>query len=130
MSAHDSHGMTAHADHDDGEVHVHALSVGLLLKVFLSLAALTVLTVLTGKADLHGLDLGVALIIATVKASLVCLFFMHLKYDKPFHGMIFLFSVMFVGLFLAFVSLDKGQYEKDARARVADEHIAAEQADG
>jgi len=122
--AHDAHG------HDDGEVHVHVLSVGLLAKVFGALVVLTGLTVLTGTQDLHGFDLAVALLIATTKASLVCLFFMHLKYDKPFHGMIFLFSVMFVGLFLAFVSLDKGQYEGDARERVADQRLEAEQADG
>lgn len=126
MSAHDSH------DHElpPDEVHIHALSVGLLLKVFLALVALTVLTVVTGNMKLHGLDLTVALIIATAKASLVCLFFMHLKYDKPFHGMIFLFSVMFVGLFLAFVALDKGQYESDVHDRQADERIEFDRAGG
>ena len=116
--AHDSHGH----GHADGEVHAHVLSVGLLAKVLGALILLTGLTVWTGTRDLHGLDLAIALVIATTKASLVCLFFMHLKYDKPFHGMIFLFSVMFVGLFLAFVSLDKGQYEPDIRERVQDQH--------
>lgn len=123
--------MSDHHTHElaDDEVHIHALSVGLLLKVFLALVGLTILTVLTGKADLYGMDLAVALIIATCKATLVCLFFMHLKYDKPLHGMIFLFSVMFVGLFLAFVALDKGQYEGDVLARQADERAAQEAAE-
>ena len=102
--------MSDHHTHElaDDEVHIHALSVGLLLKVFLALVGLTILTVLTGKADLYGMDLAVALIIATCKATLVCLFF---------------------SLFLAFVALDKGQYEGDVLARQADERAAQEAAE-
>jgi len=107
------------SDHNS-ETHLgHVLPLGLLLKVFFALVGLTVLTVVTGKMDLYGMDLSVAMIIATVKASLVCLIFMHLKWDKPFHGMIFLFSVMFVGLFLAFLTLDTGQYQDDIREKLA-----------
>lgn len=122
--ANDAHG------HADGEVHAHVLPVGLLAKVLGTLILLTGLTVWTGTRDLHGLDLAIALLIATTKASLVCLFFMHLKYDKPFHGMIFLFSVMFVGLFLAFVSLDKAEYEEDIRDRVEQQNLQMEEAGG
>ncbi|MAU93711.1 MAG: hypothetical protein CMJ93_05835, partial [Planctomycetes bacterium] len=82
---------------------------------------------ITGQASLYGADLAVAMIIATSKASLVCLFFMHLKYDRPFHGMIFLFSVMCVGLFLAFVALDAESYQeqiKDYKAsEIADQQL-------
>lgn len=126
MSAYDSH------DHElpPDEVHIHALSVGLLLKVFFALVGLTVLTVITGNMSLWGMDLAIALVIATCKASLVCLFFMHLKYDRPFHGLIFLFSVMFVGLFLAFVALDKGEYEGDIHDRDFDKRAASEAAAG
>ncbi|MFK5955165.1 MAG: cytochrome C oxidase subunit IV family protein [Planctomycetota bacterium] len=97
----------------------HVLPLSLLVKVFFALVGLTALTVFTGKLDLYGMDLSVALIIATVKASLVCLIFMHLKWDRPFHGMIFLFSVLLVGLFLAFLTLDTEQYQDDIRAKSA-----------
>lgn len=109
--------------HDSAEEHMgHVLPLSLLLKVFGALVALTGLTVYTGTMNLHGFDLPVAMIIATCKASLVCLFFMHLKYDKPFLGLIFLLSVLFVGLFLAFVTYDSGQYQ-DNITTFTSEHI-------
>jgi cytochrome c oxidase subunit 4 len=101
----DSHG---DAGHGHG---AHVLPVSLLATVLVILLALTGLTVWTGRQDLHGLDLGIAMIIATVKASFVCLIFMHLKWDRRFNGMIFLFAVLLVGLFLAFTTLDLGQYQ-------------------
>ena len=112
----------------DSEGHIgHVLPLSLLIKVFGCLVLLTILTVITGQASLYGADLAVAMIIATCKASLVCLFFMHLKYDRPFHGMIFLFSVMCVGIFLAFVALDAESYQehiKDFKANeIADQQI-------
>ena len=84
------------------------------------MVGLTALTVYTGTMNLHGFDLPVALVIATTKASLVCMFFMHLKYDKPFIGMIFMLAVLFVGLFLAFVSFDADQYQGDVREFVTE----------
>lgn len=109
------------SDHNSDTHLGHVLPLSLLLKVFIALVGLTVLTVITGQMELFGMDLAIAMVIATVKASLVCLIFMHLKWDKPFHGMIFLFSVMIVGLFLAFLTLDTGQYQDDIRAVKADE---------
>jgi cytochrome c oxidase subunit IV len=44
----------------------------------------------------------IAVTIATIKASLVGLFFMHLKYDKASSAVIFLGSFMFLGLLLLF----------------------------
>ena len=54
----------------------------LYLVVFLVLVALTALTVLIASVDLGPLNTPVALLIAAVKATLVVLFFMHLK-DAP-----------------------------------------------
>lgn len=113
------------SDHNSDTHLGHVLPLSLLIKVFVALVGLTGLTVLTGQMDLYGMDLGIAMVIATIKASLVCLIFMHLKYDKPFHGMIFLFSVLIVGLFLAFLTLDTGQYQDDIREMKADEIHAA-----
>ena len=107
------------SDHDSDTHLGHVLPLSLLLKVFFALVGLTILTVVTGKMELFGMDLAIAMIIATCKASLVCLIFMHLKYDKPFHGMIFLFSVLCVGLFLAFLTLDTKEYQADVRAKKA-----------
>jgi cytochrome c oxidase subunit 4 len=50
--------------------------------VFAGLAALTLLTVAVSFAELGPLHTAVALLIATVKALLVALFFMHVLYSK------------------------------------------------
>lgn len=117
-----SHNHDAHDDHGLA----HPVPLQLLFAVFFTLVGLTVLTVYTGSLSLGGFDLGLAMIIATCKASLVCLIFMHLKYDKPFLGMIFLFSVIFVGLFLAFVFLDSNEYNPDINAWVRDNMTVAQ----
>ena len=48
----------------------------------------------------------IAMAIATTKATLVALYFMHLKYDKKFNLLAFLSSLIFLGLFLTFTLLD------------------------
>ena len=40
------------------------------------------------------------MLIASVKASLVALFFMHLRWDKPVNAVIFCSTLFFLGLFL------------------------------
>ncbi|RMH04810.1 MAG: hypothetical protein D6702_02340 [Planctomycetota bacterium] len=91
----------------------HVLPVKTLAATFAALVALTLLTVFTGKMDLHGFDLAVALIIATIKATLVALIFMHLRWDRPFNGLVFLITILFVGMFLALTVTDRSQYERD-----------------
>jgi cytochrome c oxidase subunit 4 len=49
--------------------------------VFVALVAFTVLTVVVAGIDLGGVNLPAALMIATLKASLVGLFFMHLRFE-------------------------------------------------
>ncbi|SHK59658.1 cytochrome C oxidase subunit IV family protein [Rhodothermus profundi] len=92
----------AHATH-------HIIPRPLLLKVFLALVALTVITALTGQADLgvfNFLHVPLAIGIAVIKASLVVLFFMGLKYDRPVNALAFIIGLLMVGVFLAFTLLD------------------------
>ena len=44
--------------------------------------------------------------IATIKATLIAVYFMHLRYDKPFNTIVFVSSLLFVGLFLALTLMD------------------------
>ena len=72
------------------------------------LAALLVLTVITVTAA--GIDFGpyntvIALVIATMKASLVAMFFMHLRHDR-FNAVVFLGGVLFLAVFLIFTLFD------------------------
>jgi cytochrome c oxidase subunit 4 len=88
----------------------HVMPIWLLLAVFFLLMFLTWLTVSATYLDLGRLNLFIALLIATIKAFLVALYFMHLRYDRPLHGIIFLFSIIFVMLFVGFVLMDSAAY--------------------
>ena len=106
------------SEHHEGSGLGHVQSVKTLAIILIALLALTWLTYVTGSTNLQGWDLSVAMLIATFKVSLVALFFMHLKYDRPLHGTVFLFAVMFVGIFLAYVVGDSHEYQ-----HYFDEHI-------
>jgi cytochrome c oxidase subunit 4 len=89
--------------------HHHIIPKALLLKVFVTLVVLTVITALTGQADLgpfNFLHVPLAVGIAVIKATLVVLFFMGLKYDRPINALSFIIGLLMVGVFLAFTLLD------------------------
>jgi cytochrome c oxidase subunit IV len=75
------------------------------VKVLAALLVLTVITVAAAGIDFGPYNTVIALIIATLKASLVALFFMHLRYDK-FDAVIFLGGVFFLAVFLIFTLFD------------------------
>jgi cytochrome c oxidase subunit 4 len=86
-----------------------------LCAIFMALIFLTVLTVAASYVDFGSANTVIAVLIATVKASLVALFFMHLRYDKPFHGFVFVIAFVFLGVFLMLTMDDIG-----TRGRVDD----------
>jgi len=89
---------------DRGVAHVVPLWV--LLAVWAGLLVLTYLTVTATYVDFGKLNLWIAMIIATVKASLVALYFMHLRYDHPFYGLILIAALLFIVLFIGLVLVD------------------------
>jgi cytochrome c oxidase subunit 4 len=93
----------------------HVASPAVLLAVFTVLVLLTVITVAaaTPRFDFGSWNVWIALIIATIKAGLVALYFMHLRYDYPFHGLIFVTALLFLAIFLGIVLLDVGGYQHD-----------------
>ena len=104
------------AAHQRGPV-AHVMPVPVLLAVFLALIALTALTVAATWVDLGSFNLAIAMGIATVKAALVALFFMHLLYDRPFNALAFCAGLLFVTLFLALTLLDTVQYQSEIQSR-------------
>lgn len=102
----------AHDDHHDGQL-AHVASLHILAGVLGALLVLTVVTVLVAKVDFgsRSLNLGIAMLIATVKATLVILFFMHLKYDRLFHSVLVIGALLAAALFVGFTLADRGQYE-------------------
>ncbi len=92
----------------------HVASVKVLLGTFGALMVFTVLTVAATGIDLgSGMNLVVAMVIATIKAGLVCLFFMHLKYDRTLHTIAFLTALLFALLFISFALMDNSAYQND-----------------
>ena len=51
------------------------------------------------------------MVIAVTKATLVILFFMHLRYDKLFHTVVFVSAILAASLFVGFTLMDSGQYQ-------------------
>ncbi|NND71823.1 MAG: oxidase [Rhodothermales bacterium] len=92
--------------HDSHSGH-HIVSQRVLITVFASLVALTVLTVITAQfVDIGVLNLPLALSIAGLKAMLVVTFFMALKYDNPMNSLILGIGVICVTVFLVFTLFD------------------------
>src|SRR5688500_5709401 len=91
-----------------GGHHDHVVPMWILVAVIVALMILTVVTVAVAMATPN---IFLAVFIATIKASLVCAFFMHLYWDKPFNTVILLISVALLGLFLWFALLDTSQYQ-------------------
>ena len=98
----------AHGEHSHG--FAHPAPVWQLLSVFFALVGLTILTCYQASLDTGDLELILSLVIATIKAILVVLFFMHMLHDKPLNAIIFCSSFVFVALFLGFTLMDAHAY--------------------
>ncbi|MFK8114912.1 MAG: cytochrome C oxidase subunit IV family protein [Rubripirellula sp.] len=98
--------MSAHGHSDDGHDFAHPMPIPVLLGVFFALTFLTIVTVAQASFDFGSWDIMIVMVIATIKATLVMAFFMHMAFDKPFNVIIFLGSFIFVGLFVIFTLSD------------------------
>ena len=95
-----------HTSDEDGAVHAHIAPTKLYVGIFLALVAATVLTIGLSLVHLGTWNLAIAVVIATAKAALVVTFFMHLKDDDRFHALIFVGTLLFAGIFLAYTLND------------------------
>lgn len=116
----------------DAHTH-HISSPALLWATFAALVGLTFLTVAMAQVPLDGLktaqiepfspveipdpldvswlDMPITLGIATAKALLVAVIFMHLQHDKLFNSILLIGATIFLVLFVGMVVLDSSQYE-------------------
>ncbi len=98
---------SAHAADDPGAHAHHVVPLWLMFAVFGALMVLTVLTVAVTVVDFGYVgNVIVAVAVAAVKAALVALFFMHLRWDNPFNGIAFGASLVFIALFIVIALLD------------------------
>lgn len=111
----DSHG-------GQGASHHHILPDGLAVAIGVSLLILTGITVGFAYIDFGRFNFVIAMFVACVKASLVCLFFMNLLYDRRENGVIFATSFLFLAIFIVFTSIDlffRGNVYVDKKALAA-----------
>ena len=73
-----------------------------------ALLFLTIITVAAASFNFGSANVVIALAIASVKAILVGLFFMHLLWDKPVNAIILIAAFLFLGIFLMFDFIDVG----------------------
>ena len=96
-----SHDHTASGEHKP-----HVLPLRTYFVVWAVLIVLTYVTVRVSYFDFGTMNLIVAMVVATVKASLVVMFFMHLKYDEPFNAVIFVGSLACLAIFFILTLAD------------------------
>lgn len=96
-----AHGHAAEAEHKH-----HVVPLRTYVMVWVGLLILTYLTVRVSYYDFGEGNLIIAMVIATMKASLVVLFFMALKYDERFNAVVFLGSLGFLSIFLILTLAD------------------------
>ena len=104
----------ADSEHHDDDHHglSHVASIKVLVGTGSALLVLTIVTVLATKVDFGAnINLAIAMAIAVLKATLVVLFFMHLKYDRLFHSVVFVGALLAASLFVGFTLMDSSQYQ-------------------
>ena len=95
--------MSAHEQHSHGHggpVVYTANLVGLLILTSITVAASYI------NFGSSAANITIALAIATMKALLVAMFFMHLRWDKPVNAIIAVAGFLFLGIFLMFDLID------------------------
>lgn len=97
----------ATAAHGQQSYHEHIVPVRTYLAVFITLLFATALTTWIAFQDLGQWNVVVALIIAVCKASLVVLFFMHVKYNKGLTRITMIAAIFWLGLLITFTLADE-----------------------
>jgi caa(3)-type oxidase subunit IV len=94
------HETQGHVDHH------HIMPDKVALLVGGTLLVLTAVTIIVSRIDLGAFNFPVAMLIATIKALLVILFFMNLLYEARENSVIFGAAFLFLGIFLVLTSTD------------------------
>ena len=92
----------AHATHDGP----HVLPDGQIVLVWVGLLILTSITVGASVFFPGTVGIVTAMIVTPLKATLILMFFMHLKYEKPGFVVMFLVAVGILAIFLGLTFFD------------------------
>ena len=84
----------------------HVIGYGTHIMVWLSLLVLTALTVAVAGMNLGAVNVFTALMVAAWKASLVLLFFMHLRYEHRIFTLMTLLTIIVLTIIIGFTFFD------------------------
>jgi caa(3)-type oxidase subunit IV len=84
----------------------HVLTPKMAVKIWGALMVMTVVTVVVARFDFGSLNLLIAMLIATIKASLVILYFMGMKFEGYENRVIFFSSLVFGSIFFILTGVD------------------------
>ncbi|MCH2176203.1 MAG: cytochrome C oxidase subunit IV family protein [Lentisphaeria bacterium] len=106
--------MSTEDKHSKDPFHPHVMPLWVYFGVYFALLVLTAVTVGVTKLPTHAIfgemthtvDVIIAMAVATVKATLVLLIFMHLLFDNKLYSLLFSGCMFFVVLFITFSMLD------------------------
>lgn len=94
---------TYHSDHDPKH---HITPIPVYVAIFASLMVLTAITIIVAFFDLGVFGTPVAILIAVVKATLVILWFMHVKYSTRLTWLVVIGSFAFLVILFALTLSD------------------------
>lgn len=115
-----AHDTSKHADDGRPRPTVgHMVPIRVLLTIAITLLVLTWVTWAASEQDFGRMNLVVALVIAVIKGSLVALYFMHLRYDRPINAIILVSSLVFLALFIGLAMMDSMEYQDEIIHRQA-----------
>lgn len=115
-----AHDTSKHADDGRPRPTVgHMVPIRVLLTIAITLLVLTWVTWAASEQDFGRMNLVVALVIAVIKGSLVALYFMHLRYDRPINAIILVSSLVFLALFIGLAMMDSMEYQDEIIDRQA-----------
>ena len=106
-------------DDPNTEIQVgHVVPITFLTIICCILLFLTAVTVWVSRYDFNEIRIAemgiiVALLVASVKVTIVGLYFMHLRWDRAFIGFVFVGSMLFVVLFIGIALTDSLAYQPE-----------------
>jgi cytochrome c oxidase subunit IV len=95
-----------HHDHGHGHPHVHVTPLSTYLTVFALLMVMTALTVAVAYVDVGALNTLIALSIASFKATIVVLYFMHVKHASRLTKLMVATGLFFLAILLGETMID------------------------
>jgi cytochrome c oxidase subunit 4 len=94
------------SEHKENHTSHHITPLGMYLAIGAALLVLTAVTVGVSFINFGAFNLVIAMLIASVKATLVAMFFMHLYYDNKLFTAIFSIALIFVSVFIILTMFD------------------------